>query len=133
MKKTHYFIYGLLTGAVLVLSSIILVQSVDTNRAQAQASASNTPDIAMVSAQYQQSEHILYVATKNTNGEPVLMAYAAPSYNNFGLLGARSLQYDREMTDFLAGRPRAQGSKTSPPVSEIRQAYEESKRQNTKK
>ncbi len=125
MKKVHYFVYGLLAGAVLVLSSVVLVQSVDTNKARAQGGASSSSDVAMVTGQYQQSEHILYVVANNPKGEPVLMSYAMPAIGNFGLIAARSLKYDRRMKDIAFGRPQGRSNKTSPPYTRVKRAYDQ--------
>jgi len=132
MKKVHYFVYGLLAGAVLVLSSVVLVQTVDQNRANAQANAATSSETAMVTAQHNGTEHILYVSTKNTKGEPVLMAYAMPQYGNLGLLAARSLKYDRRLVDFSTRRPQPPQGKTAPTYESLREMWMKRKNQNTK-
>ncbi len=129
MKQVHYYIYGLLTGSVLILSTILMVQSF--NDARAQSSASGTQNVAMVTGQYQNSESILYVVVPNPdNGEPVLLSYTSPNYQ-LSLVGARNLRYDRRVIDAAFGRPqRSQGGKTFPPVSEMKENYRSGQNQS---
>ncbi len=128
MQNVHYYIYGLLTGAVLILSTLLMVRSF--NDANAQANAASGQDIAMVTGQYQNSESILYVVMPNPdNGEPVLLSYASPSYQ-LSLVGARNLRYDRRIMDVGFGRPQATGNnKTYPPLDQMREKFRQGQNQ----
>lgn len=124
MKSIHYYVYGLLTGSVLILSTILMVKSF--NEAEAQSTASRSQEVAMVTGQYQNSEHMLYVIMQNPgNGQPVLLTYSVTNYQ-LGLVAARNMKFDRRVIDQTFGRPQpGQNGKTYPSFGTMKQSFEQ--------
>ncbi len=119
MEKKNVFLSGLLLGAIAMCFVQAIFKS-EPQSAWAQTANSNNRMIA-ATGQIEQGVDALYlVDTDPTN--PRLLVYESRQGRTLRLIGARDIQYDLKMLDWVNTGGR-EGGRGDPTVSEVKTQY----------
>jgi hypothetical protein len=119
MSRHHYFAYGVLVGAVIVLGLLLVLQQ-PYREAFAQTANSNNRMIAATGQIENGIDALFLVDTDPSN--PRLLVYEARNGRTLKLIGVRDIQWDMKMLDWVNAGGR--GAKGDPSVHELKKEYE---------
>lgn len=128
MSKYHYFVYGVLVGAVIILSVLLVLQR-PQREAYAQTATLNNRMIAATGEIESGLDALFLVDTDPAS--PRLLVYEARGGRTLRLIGVRDIQWDMKMIDFVNAGGRG-GTNGDPPVLEVKRAYEEQEKKKKK-